>query len=45
MAGAIQTLDARYVDGPKLVRLLTGLFGEGNFKIDVGLQPLTQHHR
>lgn len=38
MAGVIQTLDARYIDGAKLVTLLRGLFGQGNFKIDVRLQ-------
>jgi hypothetical protein len=37
MAGQTQTLDARYVDGAKLVELLTALFGRGNFGFDVCL--------
>ena len=33
----VQTLDARYVDGAALLRLLQNLFGSGNFRIDVSL--------
>jgi hypothetical protein len=32
---AVQTLDARYIDGAKLVALLQQLFGVGHFGIDV----------
>lgn len=32
---AVQTLDARYIDGAKLVALLQQLFGAGHFRIDV----------
>jgi hypothetical protein len=31
----IQALDARYIDGAKLVALLVQLFGAGNYRIDV----------
>ena len=33
----IQTLDARYINGAALLRLLKELFGVGNFRIDVCL--------
>lgn len=36
----IQTLDGRYIDGEALLKLLTKLFGEGNFKINVNLPHL-----
>lgn len=40
----IQTLDARYIDGAALLRLLVELFGLNNFKLDVGtLIPCTSH--
>jgi len=32
---AVQTLDARYIDGAKLLTLLQQLFGAGQFRIDV----------
>jgi len=32
---SIQTLDARYIDGQALLALLTRLFGQGNFRVDV----------
>lgn len=35
----VQTLDARYIDGAALLRLLKQLFGTGNFRIDVGFAP------
>lgn len=36
----IQTLDARYITSADLLALLRGLFGNGNFKIDVShLRP------
>ena len=31
-----QTMDGRYVDREKLVKLLKDLFGAGNFQIKVG---------
>lgn len=31
----VQSLDARYIDGPKLLALLKNLFGTGNFSFDV----------
>ena len=31
----VQALDARYIDGAKLVKLLREKFGEGNFAFDV----------
>ena len=31
----IQTLDARYIDGAKLIALLVQLFGAGAYKINV----------
>lgn len=31
-----QTMDGRYVDREKLVKLLKNLFGAGNFQIKVG---------
>lgn len=36
----VQTLDARYIDGAKLVKLLKDKFGEGNFSFDVRTQLL-----
>ena len=36
----IQTLDARYIDGAKLVKLLKDKFGEGNFAFDVCVRTL-----
>ena len=30
-----QTLDARYIDGQALLALLTRLFGQGKFRLDV----------
>ena len=44
MAGEIQMLDARYIDGAKLVQLLTELFGEGNFSFDVGTRLLSDDY-
>ena len=38
----VQTLDARYIEGAKLVRLLKQLFGAGNFKIDVRLPNFSE---
>jgi len=40
MPNTVQTLDARYIDGEKLLALLKGLFGAGNFKINV--RPLSR---
>lgn len=30
----VQSVDARYIDGPKLLALLKNLFGTGNFSFD-----------
>ena len=35
MPNTVQTLDARYIDGAKLLELLKTLFGPGNFQINV----------
>ena len=35
MTQEIQTLEARYIDGEKLLALLNDLFGAGNFFVDV----------
>ena len=40
MSQQIQVLDARYVNGAALVKLLNDLFGEGNSTIDVYAPPL-----
>lgn len=35
MPDTVQTLDARYIDGEKLLALLKRLFGTGSFKVNV----------
>ena len=35
----IQLLDARYIDGAALLKLLDKSFGAGNFKVDVNKRP------
>jgi hypothetical protein len=35
MTQQIQTLDARYINGKALLKLLKEQFGEGNFAVDV----------
>ena len=39
----VQTLDARYIDGAKLVQLLKDKFGQGNFSFDVCVRPLREY--
>ena len=40
MPAVVQALDARYIDGAKLVKLLKEKFGEGNFSFDVCVRAL-----